>query len=263
MNILSFDVGIKHLAYCLIHIDSSQCTYTISSWDCINLCNLTCQADKTCDKAAIYSKNDMYYCKTHAKKQTNFLVPNVNLKKLKLSQLNTLVKQHHLDEKEETIPHKKADLLEFLQQRFLEKVTSNANHMDLIQLGINMKNSFDELFQSDKIDYVLIENQISPIATRMKTFQGMITQYFIMKDCYNVIYVSSINKLKDFITKKLSYKERKTASIDVTIQQIKENEQLFLTWMDFYNKHKKKDDLADCYLQCLWFIKDHNLLKNK
>uniref|UniRef100_A0A6C0KGA3 Mitochondrial resolvase Ydc2 catalytic domain-containing protein n=1 Tax=viral metagenome TaxID=1070528 RepID=A0A6C0KGA3_9ZZZZ len=261
MIILSFDVGIKHLAYCLIQINSCQCNYTISSWDCINLCNIICQADESCDKPAIYCKNKMYYCKTHAKNQTTYLVPKINLKKLKLSELNTLVKQHHLDEKEESIPNKKSALLEFLQEQFLEKVNSNANQMDLIKLGINMKNSFDELFQPNKIDYVLIENQISPIATRMKTFQGMITQYFIMKDCYNIIYVSSINKLKHFITKKLSYKERKTASIDVTIQQLKENDKLYLLWMDFFNKHKKKDDLADCYLQGLWFIKDRNLLK--
>ena len=33
----------------------------------------------------------------------------------------------------------------------------------------------------ESITHVFIENQISPIANRMKTIQGMLAQYFIMK----------------------------------------------------------------------------------
>ena len=48
-------------------------------------------------------------------------------------------------------------------------------------MGINLK-KMDELYKDDDIDTVIIENQISPIANRMKTLQGMIAQYFIMKE---------------------------------------------------------------------------------
>jgi hypothetical protein len=49
------------------------------------------------------------------------------------------------------------------------------------------------------VDVVLIENQISPIAKRMKDVQVLLTQYFIMKsDETVIIYVSSSNKLKLF-----------------------------------------------------------------
>ena len=54
------------------------------------------------------------------------------------------------------------------------------------------------LFGKDKIelDVVIIENQISTIASRMKTLQGMISQYFIMKGIPSIEFISSINKLK-------------------------------------------------------------------
>ena len=48
------------------------------------------------------------------------------------------------------------------------------------------------------IDRVIIENQISPIANRMKTVQGMLSQYFLMSnDKLDIEFISSINKLKD------------------------------------------------------------------
>ena len=49
------------------------------------------------------------------------------------------------------------------------------------------------------ITHVLIENQISPIATRMKTLQGMLTQYYIDHlENVDITFVSSVNKLKQF-----------------------------------------------------------------
>jgi hypothetical protein len=73
------------------------------------------------------------------------------------------------------------------------------------------------------IDFILIENQIGPIANRMNSIQGMLTQYFIMKGLYNIKYVSASNKLKNLIEKNTSYSERKKQSIliakDILIQK--------------------------------------------
>ena len=53
--------------------------------------------------------------------------------------------------------------------------------------------------------------------------------------------------------KENSYKDRKKISIEYCISSINEcptmNE-----WMSFFNTHSKKDDLADSFLQGLWFI---------
>ena len=106
----------------------------------------------------------------------------------------------------------------------------------------------------DDIDLVLIENQISPIANRMKTIQGMIAQYLIMRGIKNIIFYSAINKLKTFIgSDKTSYSERKHLSISYTSQIITKNN-LLNDWLTFFNSHKKKDDLADSFLQGLSYL---------
>jgi hypothetical protein len=83
---------------------------------------------------------------------------------------------------------------------------SSASTVSLVFVGYNLMKAFDALFYTTTstpdathhIDTVVIENQISPIANRMKTVQGMITQYFLMRgvDKSNIIYYSSVQKLK-------------------------------------------------------------------
>merc|ERR1711998_576824 len=78
----------------------------------------------------------------------------------------------------------------------------NANNVKLIDLGINLKNECNNLFETvdlQSIDIILLENQISPIANRMKTIQGMLAQYFIDNGNYNIEFISSANKLKLFL----------------------------------------------------------------
>ena len=107
------------------------------------------------------------------------------------------------------------------------------------------------------ITEIVIENQISPIATRMKSIQSMVTQYFVMKCNVNtqILYVSAMNKLKGITTN--SYKDRKKASIhkckDILINSSVESD-ADREWLEYFNKHKKKDDLSDCYIQGLWYI---------
>ena len=119
------------------------------------------------------------------------------------------------------------------------------------------------------IDMMIIENQISTIATRMKTLQGMITQYFIMKNVPQIEFISASCKLKLFADSMLdvskyvdatTYGDRKKAGITICralgemtppAPQASTN---YATWMPMFEKHKKKDDLADCFLQCLWRV---------
>ena len=50
----------------------------------------------------------------------------------------------------------------------------------------------------------------------MKTLQGMITQHFIEHGEYTDIYtLSAANKLKDYITGKTTYQERKKESVKI------------------------------------------------
>jgi hypothetical protein len=91
----------------------------------------------------------------------------------------------------------------------------------------------------------------------MKTIQGMIAQYFIMRNNnIHIEFVSASNKLKEHLPdEKMDYKQRKKLGIQICLETI-HNDFQFKEWETFLNKHSKKDDLSDCFLQGMWFIKN-------
>ena len=128
-----------------------------------------------------------------------------------------------------------------------EKVDSS-----LVGMSISMTHIFDDLFKNDNIECVLIENQISKIASTMKTIQGMITQYFVMIKVEDIHYISSYNKLKLFVpSKKSDIQGEKNLGIECTLKELDKSQTQ--EWINYFNTHKK-DDLADSFLQGLWYI---------
>lgn len=137
----------------------------------------------------------------------------------------------------------------------IELCETNANKANMIELGKKIFILFEKKFTMH-FNEVIIENQIGPSAIRMKNIQGMITMYFIQKGS-EVVYWSSGNKLR-FMKMKTTYKERKKLSILITNCIIKE----FYPTHDI-SKHKKKDDLADCFLQIIdYLVKKGELNEN-
>ena len=115
----------------------------------------------------------------------------------------------------------------------------------------------------DDVTHVLIENQISTIASRMSIIQGLLAQYFIMKQDRDFVleFISSKNKLKNFDGKTLptkattasqKYRQHKTDSILYT-RQLLETYTGFRSWLPVLDT-PKKDDLADCFLQGMWYL---------
>ena len=131
----------------------------------------------------------------------------------------------------------------------------------MIDCGILLKKHLDKTFKNKKIDKIIIENQIGPLALRMKMMQGMITQHFIENNLEDIELINASNKLKDFLKGKSTYNERKKLGIEIT-RNLLETEMKLNVWVDYFNKNSKKDDLADSYLQCLWYI-NHILRINK
>ena len=297
MKILSIDVGIKNLAFCLLERypddNLKDNDFKILKWDTINLidqpsCNY-------CQKTACFSKNQVYYCRPHAKK-SDFLIPTQEIEKIKqldigglreyivdngivckndltddisnsnVNDSNTNSNVTNITNNKTNVKYKKADLMKaietFNQKKYLDQVKrENAGLVSLISIGINMKARLDEMLKTvDKIDKILIENQLSNIAVRMKSLQGMLTQYFIMRGYENIEYISSTNKLKLFNSpsdvkdkpkdkQKTTYSERKKLGIEYCKEML--TKKGHDEWLQIFLKHGKRDDLADCLLQGL------------
>ena len=354
-NIISFDVGMKNLAYCIFQVCETTCKVKILKWDVINLCTpivrkcntLGCTQDAkycktfrttTCDdveeeeeeeddeacetgeKGEKGEKGDKdenqepeyeieYFCNKHAKtSKYKVPTPELNIKKIRKMKLvdikelivkynfgssnsphliseekgekgekheNKIVNTNSTKIKTKTNSNTKDELINMIKQElhanYLEHIENvKAMDVDLITIGKNMMQELDKVLGmggleiSDtkiNIDIAIIENQISTIASRMKTLQGMIAQYFIMKHTPHIEFISASNKLKMFMTKKkTTYTERKAESVEITAELLETKEE-FGDFKGYLNKNKKKDDLADCFLQGIYYLTIKNMIK--
>jgi hypothetical protein len=271
MSILSIDVGMKHLAVCVI--DNNTDNHNIIAWDVINLCSMqnvkTCsfklKSNKICNKKAKYTDRNNYYCKLHAKQGLIPMPPQdltpTKINKMKLCDLKKLPLFNQCNSKSKV---KKSDVINNiitdLSNNYLHIIENiDSRSVNCITYGIRLKEYFDSLLNTCAIDTVIIENQIGPLALRMKMLQGMIMQHFIERNILNIKEISPSNKLKNFIphNKKTTYNERKKMGVQITKNLLTTNKNIN-SWSHYFNKHSKKDDLADSYLQVLWFIKQNN-----
>jgi hypothetical protein len=140
-----------------------------------------------------------------------------------------------------------------IEWKVVELCSTNATKANLIHLGKKLYEVLEEIDYD--FTHVIIENQIGPNAIRMKSLQGMITMYYIGKGC-EITYWNACNKLKPFTKEKLSYAERKKLSINVTRGIINEH---YSDTLEYFNTHKKKDDLADCFLQLMDYLSKNGL----
>jgi len=279
MKFVSIDVGIKNLSFCLFETNNDNTSFSIIKWDNIDLTEqsetkcMEYSKNELCGKPAKFIKVSKCYCLKHAKKM-NFLIPSPELS---LSYLNKqkIINLYAIADKYKIIyekPSKKLDLIhsinEFSNSNCFDIIPFQpASKVNLVTIGKNIQNKFNTIFLDhiSSIELIIIENQIGPLANKMKTIQGMLAQYFIMKNNFiKIEFISSSNKLKDFLkdtTKKTDYKERKQLGIQYCLETISKDIQLE-QWVNNFKKHSKKDDLSDCFLQGLWYINHKINIKN-
>ena len=216
MKYLSFDVGIKNLAYCSLN-DKKE----ILDWGIINLDkNPKCQCglQKECQKSATFivtcdNGETKYSCTTHTKK------------------------------------YKKK-----------KKINADRDIFNLSKIMINELNSKEDFLNHDVI---CIENQPALKNPVMKTVQMILYSYFMIegatkdKPVEQVHMINARNKLKVYkgppveCKYKEKYKRNKYLSVEYTKNMILNQEEKFI---ELFTESKKKDDLADAYLQGIYFI---------
>ena len=232
--------------------------------------------------------NETLYCLVHAKSSSKLLptkeLSSAALKKLKVDELGELCIKHGI---QVLTNDKKADILAKVVAHFVARTltpliatkSKNANQIHLVEIGKRIKTQFDHVFSKYYLTHVILENQISPIAGRMNTIQGMVSQYFIMRDRTDQLaidFISSAGKLKGFVPDTLAkpnegvtkgptkgpentYKTHKRDGIAFCNQFMAANPGL-ATFRHIIDASTKKDDLADSFLQGIYFMRRENII---
>jgi hypothetical protein len=325
IRVISFDVGIKNFAYCVFDIDTSTSSISIPSWNVIDLlestetvptysCSQSTPDRKTknlrpCGKLAKYvlplASSNRCFCEMHAKKMEGMELPNKrqSWNKMKMEDILLLIRQYPALQEKVDQQHSrlfKPDYVRLLDDHF-KSITfevlptaskKNANTTSLIDIGRAILRVFDtDPFLQENVTHIIIENQISPIASRMKTIQGMIVQSFLFRSLasqLHIEFVSSHNKLKGYSAHvgsnvlastnalasfndgndrpkkkakldesgKSDYKMHKKDAVRICRLFLSSNENMLgAQWTAAFDASKKKDDLADCFLQGIWYLK--------
>ena len=231
MKILSFDVGIKNLAYCIIEFNDKDCKeHKILDWNIIN-CNdneIKCcvsRRGKLCEKQCV-----------------NYIITDNNT----LGFCNLVTCQKELNSSYSKSVIKKC-----------KKQTVN-----LESIGSILYTKLEKLDNLDKLDIIIIENQPVLKNPTMKSIQMLIYSFFLYKKCcdklkYQIKLFNAGKKLKvydgpiiDSNHLKNKYSQRKYESIKCAEYFINEYNKKYI---NFFMESKKKDDLSDSYMQGLTF----------
>ena len=278
MKILSFDIGIKNLAGCIM--DKER---TIYWWDIINLL----QAEKKqcsfirkfkngncaeCKKKPEFEFDKKYYCKNHIDETTSNYHSSTKcefkcLHTNKDKQCNKNAKWSSLDSKMHlcTVHYNQYNKVKKLPKR-------NCNTIKIEEIILCMWQVLDQCPHLLEVDHVVIENQPAKKNRTMKAIADSIFNYFICRGIVDkertkstiekVSYISASNKLKineentiNALKDKNSsekYRIRKKLGIEYCREALKDNQEK----LDYFNLHSKKDDLADSFLQGIYYL-DH------
>ncbi len=242
MKIASFDVGIRNLAFCIMDYDPSRqdgAQYVLHSMMDLDIlqdnlpdapkCAAVIKSGKnkgnTCgNKATIIDDGGVYYCSRHKSSTSKF-------KAVKKSKVHT-------------------------------------KNVSIQQLCVSLIVSLKRYPMLLTVDAVLIETQPKFASARIKSVSFMLYSYFIIDGLMNdrcpiqkVQFISARNKLKVYTGPPIyipncrtRYDMRKKLSVAYTKYMIRNNPE----YVNIFESFKKKDDVADAFLQGVWYINRHS-----
>jgi hypothetical protein len=245
-KILSWDVGIKNLAFCMLQKEENK--FKILDWGVINLvddtqlCQTMIRGGEKCSNIAKYKifcsedpqliNTELCVCEKHKEKVepklTDIIIKEVKPKSKQiiseiltcsLCDLDATCKISNIGELFEKKycwcnTHKKKGIL-FEKKIKVRKITStNCNKKPIQLLAEKLFSKLDLHENFMQVDEVLIENQPSLINMTMKTISSMLYSYFVLRGMIDKKYNSTIQEVK-FISpsNKLKVSEDNTNSV--------------------------------------------------
>ena len=292
MKIISFDVGIKNLAYCIC--DENM---TIIKWDIIDLLNVDNKCS-FCDKNAdlLFYKYKM--CKDHKGKVNEVKEPLVEITDKKTtSECVSCGKaaKCKLGNSFLCNVHRKS----FETKNYKVKETNvTCDKISTAQFKYNLVTALDLLPELSDVDIVLIENQPSFKNPKMKAIADTLCAYYLIRGVVDkqrftledIHLIAPSMKLKLAPVEGMDEEDLKVLKLDLTkkgkVSKLKDDKKVdekieekveekpgkmtykqgkdfaikkCLTLIDtehkeFLKTHKKKDDLCDCYLQAYHYL---------
>jgi hypothetical protein len=252
MKVVSFDVGLRNLAYCVLE-GTNRSNVRILDWNIIDVLGEQAGVGAArcykCSAAARYehSADGTFACSKHTGAR-KVKVTKSNLSKKSPQELMTEIQKAGLT----TNAKKKTDLVSLLynhcKQNTWKKCVASSTQGSVLDLAPAIMTSLGNRKTSwEGADIVAVENQPE---RRMYAVQAMLQMYFTMCGIKS-IGVSATHKLSNMVTVDdniKSYKGRKKTGIAHALELVPEVNQ------EHFKKHPKKDDLADSFLQGLWVL---------
>ena len=255
MRLLSIDIGIRNLAMCVLETGGTGTAPVIHRWTVADLAPLRLCQDCSHSPASL-RQGDLFICRTCALKRAPGLVivtPKIQEACTAPFDQERLRKTGCLRAEEKCT---KATVRAFLRERaILPYRHPPASSVPLPQLAGTLERALNDLLSGidGPLDCAAIENQVGPQAIRMKSVQAMVTQYLVTKGACTpseITYVSAQAKLRSFPAHKgLDYRQRKLLATKACEHMLKAAGDNEGGWLETFNSHPKKDDLADAYLQ--------------
>lgn len=276
MKILSWDVGIKNLAFCLLEKNNDK--FTILKWNIINLhddrplCDFVLKNNRVCSGIGRFSSLDIHSkihvtCTKHKNHFLPILIDNnscfcqkCNSVSIKSTQSKNIAwcDTHFI-----TLSNK------YLHKFKSKKLITSKNPIQLLSSKLFSQLDLHPDFLT--ADSVIIENQPSLLNPVMKTIAVLLYSYFILRclsdkhlsnsPTSSVLFVSPLNKLvinKQLTTDSLKIAIDKRDKYFITKQLGKIYCEHLIDPPDLIilNKFDKKDDLCDSFLQGFHFMFD-------
>ena len=245
-KIISWDIGIKNLSYCLSEFNLNNNKLNIIEWNIIDIIR-------------------NYKCKYCKKNINNHKVKNINNNKIFCYKCDNNAKKSYC---------KYNFCLNHITNIKGIKKKNNSNKINIFILKNLLIKSLElnkKLFTN--INVVLIENQPALMNPTIKTISDTLYSWFLIRNNYDlnndikIILMNPTTKLSinniefDILKKKYNLNEKKNRKLlSIHLCYFLFSNNILLT--DYLNTFIKKDDICDCLLYIIRYINDNYNINN-